>query len=723
MGKSSQTSQEKQTSSQSSNLQQNLEYIEADAPLYYMDAEKATEYLQLYGEVESLLPQQLSKKCFALEIQWFQKFKKFAHSLASIQEQIKQNVKPGFLGGLNGFGDHEVVEVKGHYPGPIMNFSLVELEGPYTTQLYKLDENQAQQWKDQFSDWSLMKLRSSDQIQRDKDFLIVSQTVWIKLIRYFGGGPEIGFFLIDKKLMNQEQIDISLGVFQKDSFEIKELPDLQPISLQIFNVDNQGPNINFKAVLVSRYIGVKNFLNSISSQFEIAPTKVSLYKTWVDRSGTSEEIQYELIQTKGASTKRLVDFDLDGIQMDADGEYKYKLFLQTNSDGINNHPNKGTSQLDLHKCMRHLLNCNNIHKNNQDGELASQDEYFMDLEEMDRKKSYSPDNKRQGNRRNGQLGINLQAANLAPQTFGGPAIPEEYASDPDLYYAIQASLNDNQQATETLTGWDHINQNFGQQNQSFIPGGAFGGKQKTPSTNDNFSAKNNQSMEMLNDGFDIDSEDPLAVYGSNNRQRNNTPRIIISALEGNENKQGNQGRHSQPTRQEKMKQLRVEKLQQFQQMRDRARNEMKPQGIFNNSHSSNQSISYSKSIMGNMGPIKSFAELQDSILKLRENFDSVILGKVYKGNNTSKDVDMMDLDMKDCSPLKKKDLNEQFRKSSDMDGCMIIGGGTALMKDQECETDEEEEMEQVEKIKDTTQATTNNLIQQQQQQLLKQNQI
>ena len=66
-----------------------------------------------------------------------------------------------------------------------------------------------------------------------------------------------------------------------------------------------------------------------------------------------------------------MDFDLDGIQMDADGEYKYKLFLQTNSDGINNHPNKGTSLIDLHKCMRHLLNCNNIHKNMEDGDLAN----------------------------------------------------------------------------------------------------------------------------------------------------------------------------------------------------------------------------------------------------------------------------------------------------------------------------------------------------------------
>lgn len=106
----------------------------------------------------------------------------------------------------------------------------------------------------------------------------------------------------------------------------------------MFNVDNpESPN--FKSVLVSRYIGVKNFLNSISGIFGFPPTKVSLFKTWVDRSSgsgdNSEVIQYEHIQTKGACTKRLVDFDLDGVQMDADGEYKYKLFIQTTTDGVN----------------------------------------------------------------------------------------------------------------------------------------------------------------------------------------------------------------------------------------------------------------------------------------------------------------------------------------------------------------------------------------------------
>ena len=31
---------------------------------------------------------------------------------------------------------------------------------------------------------------------------------------------------------------------------------------------------------------------------------------------------------------------------------------------------------------------------------------------------------------------------------------------------------------------------------------------------------------------------------------------------------------------------------------------------------------------GKMGPIKSFGELQDSIMKMREHFDLVVLGKV-----------------------------------------------------------------------------------------------
>ncbi len=59
------------------------------------------------------------------------------------------------------------------------------------------------------------------------------------------------------------------------------------------------------------------------------------------------------------------------------------------------------------------------------------------------------------------------------------------------------------------------------------------------------------------------------------------------------------------------------------------------------------------SSMGTMGPLKSFGDLQDSILKLRENFDAIILSKRLQE-----------------SPLKKKDLLNEFEG-----GGSIVGIG------------------------------------------------
>ena len=92
----------------------------------------------------------------------------------------------------------------------------------------------------------------------------------------------------------------------------------------------------------------------------------------------------------------------------------------------------------------------------------------------------------------------------------------------------------------------------------------------------------------------------------------------------------------------------------FEEMRDRAKREIR-----NRDNSIN--------IMGQMGPIKSFAELADSMQKLRENFD-VMIGKHQF--------------LMPASPLKKKDLMNEYGCNSN------IGGGT--LKEQECETDEEE---------------------------------
>jgi hypothetical protein len=44
---------------------------------------------------------------------------------------------------------------------------------------------------------------------------------------------------------------------------------------------------------------------------------------------------------------------------------------------------------------------------------------------------------------------------------------------------------------------------------------------------------------------------------------------------------------------------------------------------------------------GAMGPIKSLGELQDSIMKMREHFDFVVLGKIPSACPLNKDGQMM----------------------------------------------------------------------------------
>lgn len=75
----------------------------------------------------------------------------------------------------------------------------------------------------------------------------------------------------------------------------------------------------------------------------------------------------------------------------------------------------------------------------------------------------------------------------------------------------------------------------------------------------------------------------------------------------------------------------------------------------------NSAFGLCSSVMGHMGPIKSFGELQDSIMKLRENFDAIVLGKHQ---------------LMPESPLKKKDLMNEFTNEN-----FILGGGS--LKEQE----------------------------------------
>lgn len=66
-----------------------------------------------------------------------------------------------------------------------------------------------------------MKLK--DDLERDKDFILVSQAVWQKLIHTFGGAPEIYIFMISRSIQQVKAAE--------------EEPDLSPITIQLLLLD------------------------------------------------------------------------------------------------------------------------------------------------------------------------------------------------------------------------------------------------------------------------------------------------------------------------------------------------------------------------------------------------------------------------------------------------------------------------------------------------------
>jgi hypothetical protein len=89
-------------------------------------------------------------------------------------------------------------------------------------------------------------------------------------------------------------------------------PDLKPIKIEVnYNEshDLKDPNQNLlKGVLVSPYIGVKVFLNSISPMFGFPPTKVRVFKAF---KYENNDVHIEEIHVKGVCTKRLADFGVN----------------------------------------------------------------------------------------------------------------------------------------------------------------------------------------------------------------------------------------------------------------------------------------------------------------------------------------------------------------------------------------------------------------------------
>ena len=62
----------------------------------------------------------------------------------------------------------------------------------YTKLMMEALNMPADTWSDHFKDWSLMSIR--DDIEQGRDYVLVTQAQWLKLVKNFGGAPEIPIF-------------------------------------------------------------------------------------------------------------------------------------------------------------------------------------------------------------------------------------------------------------------------------------------------------------------------------------------------------------------------------------------------------------------------------------------------------------------------------------------------------------------------------------------------
>jgi hypothetical protein len=93
-------------------------------------------------------------------------------------------------------------------------------------------------------------------------------------------------------------------------------------------------------------------------------------------------------------------------------------------------------------------------------------------------------------------------------------VPDEFRDDPDLYYAIQESLglgNKPKNVFDTeLNGWDNngVKDELLQSHTPYIPLNM----KRSPSSDDDLSNKNNESMDACSNMFDENDEEGFPNY-------------------------------------------------------------------------------------------------------------------------------------------------------------------------------------------------------------------
>lgn len=107
------------------------------------------------------------------------------------------------------------------YRGKILNWDWYrELDLNY---FERMEEESVKEASTILTDWNHMKLK--DKIEEGEDYILISHTLWKKLVHRFGGGPEIKFFICD-------QAEKSNNLIWQGGY-LRGYPDKNPIIVDV----------------------------------------------------------------------------------------------------------------------------------------------------------------------------------------------------------------------------------------------------------------------------------------------------------------------------------------------------------------------------------------------------------------------------------------------------------------------------------------------------------
>ena len=303
---------------------------------------------------------------------------------------------------------------------PIYNFDILNIEGKYCqkfSQIFTLDKNS---WSQQFNDWDQMELKFG--VECDTDFYLLTHQNWLRLLSLYGGGPEIPIY----QYFEQQSAP---GFGTEQQTEKIARYDFDPIKVTVHVMGKMRNSYIFEhehTLLLSRNVNQQLMKQAfIEARQDIGQNNFKMFVVKPNESMPQSDTRHPLISEIPKERRSL-----------------YSLGIKDRSNVVFVTLEEADEQLDTNALMdiyKKIENEFELYSRDNDVEVLNTNflNDINDVNDLDNPIYQSPPRSKQ--KPINEFGMGYEYQNIPTNNNKGD-VPAEYADDPDMYYAIQASL-------------------------------------------------------------------------------------------------------------------------------------------------------------------------------------------------------------------------------------------------------------------------------------------